>query len=210
MDKGTFIVVSAPSGAGKSSICQRFLQAYPEIKFSVSYTTRLPRPGEVNGKDYFFISREEFQDRRQKGDFAEWTENYGNLYGTSIRTMKEFLAKGTTILLDIEPRGAKKIKQNFRGGAFVFVLPPSREELLKRLEGRGHEASDSIRARYAQAESELQEISWYDYVIFNDDLDTAVNQLISIYIAQRCKRSALKAKIKQFMNKPFSKNSLVK
>ncbi len=201
MDKGTFIVVSAPSGTGKSSICHRLLQAYPEIEFSVSYTTRLPRPGEVNGKDYFFISREEFRKRRKQGDFAEWAENYGNLYGTSIRTMKESLAKGTTILLDIEPRGAKKIKENFRGGAFVFILPPSREELLKRLEGRGHESADVIRARYAQAESELKEISWYDYVIFNDDLETAVHQLISIYIAQRCKRSKLQTKIKKFMNK---------
>jgi len=201
MDKGTFIVVSAPSGTGKSSICQRLLQACPEIKFSVSYTTRGPRPGEVNGKDYFFISREEFQERRRQGDFAEWAENYGNLYGTSLTTMREFLAKGTTVLLDIEPRGAKEIKQKFRGGTFVFVLPPSREELLKRLKGRGHESSDVILARYDRAESELKEISWYDYVIFNDDLEMAANQLISIYIAQRCKRNNVRTKIKAFMNK---------
>jgi len=201
MDKGTFIVVSAPSGTGKSSICQRLLQAYPEIKFSVSSTTRLPRPGEVQGKDYFFISREEFQKRITHGEFAEWAENYGNLYGTSLKTMKEFLAKGGHLLLDIEPRGAKKIKQKFRGGIFVFVLPPSRAELLKRLEGRGHDAAEIIRARYVQAEKELKEISWYDYVIFNDDLETAVQQLISIYIAQRCRRSNLQTKIKQFMNK---------
>lgn len=199
MGKGSFIVVSAPSGTGKSSICQRLLRSYPEIKFSVSYTTRLPRPGEVNGKDYFFISREEFQKRIEQDEFAEWAESYGNLYGTSLKTMKELLAKGGELLLDIEPRGAKIIKQKFRGGLFVFVLPPSREELLKRLKGRGHEASDVIQARYAQAESELKEISWYDYVIFNDDLETAVRQLISIYIAQRCKRNNLQDKIKQFM-----------
>ena len=201
MDKGIFIVVSAPSGTGKSSICQRFLQACPEIRFSVSYTTRLPRPGEVNGKDYFFISREEFQKRIDQGEFAEWVENYRNLYGTSMKTMKEYLAKGENILLDIEPRGAKKIKQKFRKGIFVFILPPSREDLLHRLKGRGHESSDIIQTRYAQAERELKEISWYDYVIFNDDLETAVNQLISIYIAQRCKRNNIKTKIKKFMNK---------
>ena len=200
MDRGTFIVVSAPSGTGKSSICQRLLEACPEIKFSVSYTTRLPRPGEVHGKDYFFITREEFQERIEQGDFAEWAENYGNLYGTSIRAIKEFLAKGNTVLLDIEPRGAKKIKQRFRKGTFVFILPPSREELLNRLEGRGHESGDIIRARYAQADSELKEIFWYDYVIFNDNLETAVKQLISIYIAQGCKMSNLRAKIKQFIN----------
>ncbi len=201
MDRGTFIVVSAPSGAGKSSICRRLLQAHPEIRFSVSCTTRSPRPGEIDGQDYFFLSPEEFQKRIEQGDFAEWEENFGNLYGTSMQAMKESLAAGATILLDIEPRGAKKIKKKFRGGVFVFILPPSQEELLKRLEGRGHEPPDVIQARYAEAERELQEIFWYDYVIFNDDLETAVNQLISIYIAQKCKISNLKKKIKQFMQK---------
>jgi len=201
MDRGTFIVVSAPSGAGKSSICRRLLQVHPEIRFSVSCTTRSPRPGEIDGQDYFFLSPEEFQKRIEQGDFAEWEENFGNLYGTSMRAMKESLADGSTILLDIEPRGARKIKQKFRGGVFVFILPPSQEELLKRLEGRGHESPEVIQARYAEAERELQEIFWYDYVIFNDDLETAVNQLISIYIAQKCKISNLKKKIKQFMQK---------
>ncbi|MEN6375482.1 MAG: guanylate kinase [Smithella sp.] len=201
MDKGTFIVVSAPSGAGKSSICRRLLQAHPEIRFSVSCTTRPPRPGEIDGQDYFFLSPEEFQKRIEQGDFAEWEENFGNLYGTSIKTMRDSLANGFTVLLDIEPRGAKVIKQKFRGGTFVFVLPPSRQELVKRLEDRGHETADVIQARFAEAERELKEISWYDYVIFNDDLETAVNQLISIYIAQKCKKSNLKTKIKQFMKK---------
>jgi guanylate kinase len=105
MTRGSFIVVSAPSGTGKSSICQRLLQACPELKFSVSYTTRLPRPAEVNGKDYFFISREEFQQRKEQGDFAEWAENYGNLYGTSLETIKKSLEMGGDLLLDIEPRG---------------------------------------------------------------------------------------------------------
>jgi guanylate kinase len=199
MVRGSFIVVSAPSGAGKSSICQRLLQACPEIEFSVSYTTRKPRPEEIDGKDYFFISREEFQKRIEQGEFAEWAENYGNLYGTSLTTMKRKLAQGNDLLLDIEPRGAKKIKQQFRGGIFIFVLPPSKEELLKRLEGRGHETSDVIAARFAQAESELKEILWYDYVIFNDDLYTAANQLISIYIAQKCRRNRLRSKISQYM-----------
>jgi guanylate kinase len=199
MDRGSFIVVSAPSGTGKSSLCQRVIQALPEIVFSVSYTTRHPRPDEVNGQNYFFISREEFQRRITQGEFAEWSENYGNLYGTSLKTMKDVLAGGGDLLLDIEPRGAKKIKQKFRGGVFVFVLPPSREELLKRLAGRGHETDEAIAARYAQAENELKEIAWYDYVIFNDDLDKAVNQLIAIYIAQRCRRSRLQNKIRLFM-----------
>jgi guanylate kinase len=201
MAKGLFIVVSAPSGAGKSSICQRFMQACPEMKFSVSYTSRSPRPTEVNGKDYYFISREEFQARIDQGEFVEWIENYGHLYGSSRKNMEEFLHDGQDLLLDIEPRGAKKIKQNFKGGIYVFVLPPSRAELLKRLEGRGCETGDVIQNRYDQAESELKEISWYDYVIFNKDLETAVNQLISIYVAQKCKRSRLQGEINEFIKK---------
>ena len=201
MAKGLFIVVSAPSGTGKSSICQRFMQACPEMKFSVSYTSRSPRPTEVNGKDYYFISREEFQARIDQGEFVEWIENYGHLYGSSRKNMEEFLHDGQDLLLDIEPRGAKKIKQNFKGGIYIFVLPPSRAELLKRLEGRGCETGDVIQNRYDQAESELKEISWYDYVIFNKDLETAVNQLISIYVAQKCKRSRLQTEIKQVIKK---------
>jgi guanylate kinase len=201
MVRGLFIVVSAPSGTGKSSICQRFMQACPEIKFSVSYTSRPPRPNEVNGKDYYFISREEFQARIAQGEFVEWVENYGNLYGSSRKTMEAFLHDGHDLLLDIEPRGARKIKQNFKGGIYVFVLPPSHAELLNRLEGRGCETDEVIQNRFEQAEGELKEVSWYDYVIFNKDLDTAVNQLISVYVAQKCKRSRLQDEIKQVINK---------
>jgi len=198
MAKGLFIVVSAPSGAGKSSLCQRLMQACPEIKFSVSYTSRTPRPNEINGKDYYFISREEFQERIDRGEFIEWVENYGNLYGSSRKAMEEFIRDDSDLLLDIEPRGAKKVKKEFKGGIYVFILPPSRLELLKRLEKRGHETDEVIQKRFEQADSELKEISWYDYVIFNKDLETAVNQLISIYTAEKCKRSRLQNEIKKF------------
>ena len=200
-EKGLFIVVSAPSGAGKSSICQRLLQACPELKFSVSYTSRPPRPNEINGKDYYFISRDEFRRRIDQNEFVEWIENYGHLYGTSIKVMEDFFEKDNDLLLDIEPRGAKKVKQKFKKGIFVFVLPPSRVELLKRLEKRGHETGEAIKTRFAQAESELKEISWYDYVIFNEDLETAASQLIAIYVAEKCKRSRLKDKIKKYIKK---------
>jgi guanylate kinase len=199
--KGLFIVVSAPSGAGKSSICQRLLQVCPELKFSVSYTSREPRPNEINGKDYYFISRDEFQRRIDQNEFVEWIENYGHLYGTSIKTMEDFFEKGNDLVLDIEPRGAKKVKQKFKKGIFVFVLPPSRVELLKRLEKRGHETDEAIKTRFAQAESELKEISWYDYVIFNEALETAASQLIAIYVAEKCKRNRLKDKIKEYTKK---------
>ncbi len=201
MTRGLFIVVSAPSGTGKSTICQKLLQACPEIKFSVSYTSRPPRPNEVNGKDYHFISRQEFQSRIDQGEFVEWVENYGNLYGSSRKIMESILHNGQDLLLDIEPRGAKNIKQKFRGGVYVFVLPPSRDELLRRLEGRGCETGKVIKDRFDQAESELKEISWYDYIIFNKDLETAADQLISIYKAEKCKRRRLRSEIKKFIKK---------
>jgi guanylate kinase len=177
------------------------LQVCPELKFSVSYTSREPRPNEINGKDYYFISRDEFQRRIDQNEFVEWIENYGHLYGTSIKTMEDFFEKGNDLVLDIEPRGAKKVKQKFKKGIFVFVLPPSRVELLKRLEKRGHETDEAIKTRFAQAESELKEISWYDYVIFNEALETAASQLIAIYVAEKCKRNRLKDKIKEYTKK---------
>jgi len=201
MAKGIFIVVSAPSGTGKSTICQKLLQACPELRFSVSYTSRPPRPNEVDGKDYHFISRQEFQSRIDDGEFVEWVENYGNLYGSSMKATKSFLHNGQDLLLDIEPRGAKNIKRKFRGGVYVFVLPPSRDELLKRLEGRDCETDKVIQDRFDQAEGELKEISWYDYIIINKDLETAVDQLISIYKAEKCKRTRLRSEIKKFIKK---------
>lgn len=198
MSKGLFIVVSAPSGSGKSSICQGLIQAYPEINFSVSYTSRPPRPNEINGKDYYFVSRNEFQKRIKQGRFVEWVENYGHFYGSSKDLIEEYMQNDKDLLLDIEPRGAKKIKQTFKGGIYVFVLPPSRLELLNRLEKRGHETKDVIQKRFKQAESEFREISWYDYVIFNKDLKQAINQLNSIYVAEKCKRSRLRNEIREF------------
>jgi guanylate kinase len=198
MSKGLFIVVSAPSGAGKSTICQGLIQACPGIKFSVSYTSRSPRPNEIDGKDYYFISRDEFREKIKRGEFIEWVESFGHLYGSSRKFIKDYVSDGVDLLLDIEPRGAKIIKEKLKGGIYVFVLPPSRLDLLKRLEKRGYDNDEAIQKRLKQAESELKEISWYDYVIFNKDLEKAINQLISIYTAEKCKRKRLSNEIREF------------
>lgn len=198
MDKGLIIVLSAPSGAGKSSICRKTLAACPMLEFSVSHTSRKPRPNEVAGKDYHFISREDFQRRINQGEFVEWVENYGNFYGTSIKSMNDVLNSGRDLLLDIEPRGARAIKKKFPDAVFVFVLPPSLKELLNRLEKRGHESPEAIKTRFAQAERELKEVLWYDYVIFNEDLETAIKQMIAIYRAEKCKINRLNGKIDRF------------
>jgi len=193
---GFYIVVSAPSGTGKTSILREVIKKYPNMLFSVSYTTRPPRPGEKEGKDYCFISEEDFRERIFRGEFAEWVENYGYLYGTHALTMKKYLEEGYDLILDIEPRGAKKLKEYYSGGVFVFILPPSLGELKKRLSRRGFESERMVDKRMYKALDELGEFVWYDYIILNDKLDTAVNALSSIYVAEKCKRERLENKIR--------------
>ena len=200
--EGLYIVVSAPSGTGKTSILRKVLKMCPNLLFSVSYTTRPRRPGEKDGKDYYFISEEAFKDKVDRGEFAEWEENYGYLYGTSSKTMKELLhllQKGFDIILDLDWRGAKTLKKNYPGGVFVFILPPSTGELEKRLLGRGVESKQNIDKRLAKALDEIKEIIWYDYLIFNDHLETAVDTLRSIYVAEKSKKERLAYKIKEFL-----------
>jgi guanylate kinase len=200
MGKGIFIVVSAPSGTGKSSICKSLLKSCPEIKFSVSHTSRAPRPGEIDGKDYFFVSRKEFQQKIQQGEFIEWVKNYGHFYGSSRSAVEKVLKAGQDLLFDVEPRGAKKIKESLRGGIYVFILPPSGEELLKRLRKRGCESEAVIQKRFKQAEREIKEISWYDYIIVNQDLKKAIQQLKAIYMAEKCRKKRLNREIKKIIN----------
>lgn len=197
-DQGLIFVVSAPSGTGKSTICRRLLAACPDLEFSVSHTSRPPRPGEADGRDYCFISRADFEERIALGEFVEWVENYGNLYGTSVKAIDAVLARGKDLLLDIEPRGARAIKERYPDAVFVFILPPSRDELLKRLEKRGHESAKVIQERFAQAERELREFLWYDYAVFNEDLEAAVLQTIAVYRAEKCKVSRLRGAIDLF------------
>jgi len=182
--RGLFIVLSAPSGTGKTSIRRIFLERYPEVQFSVSYTTRAPRPGEVDGKDYFFVTEAEFRQRIDRGEFAEWEENYGRYYGTSGKIMDSFLDQGRDMLLDIEMRGAKTLKKNYSGGIYVFVLPPSLAELKARLQKRG-ESEAEIGKRLNKVREEIGEAYGYDYVIFNDSLEKAVESLQAIYQAEK-------------------------
>ena len=200
--EGLYIVVSAPSGTGKTSILRKVLKMCPNLLFSVSYTTRPRRPGETDGKDYYFISDEAFRDKLAREEFVEWEENYGYLYGTSSKTMTELLdslQKGFDVVLDVDWRGAKKLKKNYPGGVFVFILPPSVVELERRLRGRGVESKENIDKRLAKALDEIKEIIWYDYVIFNDHLETAVDTLRSIYVAEKSKRKRLAYRIKEFL-----------
>jgi len=197
---GLFIVVSAPSGTGKTSICREILKLFPNIRFSVSYTTRKPRPNEVDGHDYYFISEKEFLDGIERGEFAEWTENYGHYYGTSKKTMAAFLEQGCDLILDIESAGAKTLKNHFGPGVFIFILPPSLDELKVRLRKRGSESDDALQKRLRNALNEIREIGLYDYIIFNDNLETAIDRFKSIYVAEKCRRERLQKRINDFFN----------
>ena len=171
---------------------------FPDVRFSVSSTTRRPRPGEVDGRDYHFISKEEFQERIGRGEFIEWVENYGQLYGTSRKTMDAFLEKGHDLILDIEPRGAKAIRGHYPRAVFILILPPSLAELKSRLAKRG-ESPAVMECRLRTALDEIREALWYDYVIFNERLDEAVDLFRALYIAEKSRRDRHAQRIAAFL-----------
>lgn len=183
--KGILYIISAPSGAGKSSICRELLDIFPELRHSVSSTTRGARPGEVDGQDYHFISREEFLLMIAAGDFAEWAEVHGNLYGTSLKTLQKCRDEGIDLILDIDCQGAAQLKENQVDGVTIFILPPSYMELRSRLEGRGSDSPAVIEQRLLNAVAEIAQAGWYDYIVVNDIFSRAVDDLKSIIVAER-------------------------
>jgi len=184
---GIIFIVSAPSGAGKTTLTRRVLRDYPEMYLSVSFTTRAPRSGETPDKDYHFVSEKHFRRMLDAGGFAEWAEVHGNLYGTPRRVLERQLRRGTDVLLDIDVQGARQIKQHFASAAAIFVLPPSLDELRRRLAGRGTDARKTIEQRWRHARHEIQEIQGYDYFIVNRDVKDAVKRLAAIIAAERLK-----------------------
>lgn len=187
--KGILYVISAPSGAGKSTLCRELLDIFPELRHSVSFTTRKPRVGEIEGKDYFFVSREEFMQMVADGGFAEWAEVHGNLYGTAIKTLRECRESGVDLILDIDCQGAAQLKSKQVQGVNIFILPPSFRELRHRLEGRNSDPPEVIAQRIENAVAEIRESRWYDYIVVNDVFSRAVEDLKSIIEAERCRVS---------------------
>lgn len=181
--EGLILIISAPSGAGKTTLCRELLKRYPSIRESISFTTRQPRPGEVHGKDYFFVSDGEFQRMIAEDAFAEWAEVHGNLYGTALHTLDEARNGGVDLVLDIDCQGARKLKEQFEGGNYIFILPPSMAELRRRLESRSSDTPEVIESRIVRAVEEIHEARWYDYIIINDRLETAFEELSAIVMA---------------------------
>ena len=185
--RGLLIVVSGASGTGKGTVCKKILDDMPEVAYSISATTRLPRPGEVDGKEYYFLSRDEFQAWIADGKFLEFADVYGNFYGTPLNKIEERLNRGEDILLEIDVQGALNVKRKCPDGIYIFLLPPSLEELKRRIEGRGTETPESLHRRLANAVAEIKIGLEYDYVIVNDSVDNAAAQIKSILAAERCK-----------------------
>lgn len=185
--KGSLFIVSAPSGAGKTTLCKKIISRVPNLKFSVSYTTRQPRPGEVNNKDYTFVSRKEFRSMIERDEFLEWAEVHGELYGTFKKRVQDSLLSGNDVILDIDTQGAMKLKKKIKEAVFIFILPPSFDILNERLEKRMTDSSKALKKRLERAIYEIKTYSKYDYVIINDIFKDAIRQLEAIIIAQRAK-----------------------
>ena len=186
------IILSAPSGGGKTTIARALLARRQDLDYSVSCTTRAPRPGEVSGRDYYFMSRAEFIAERERGAFAESAEVHGNLYGTRRAEVERVLAAGQHVVMDIDVQGAVQFQRAFPQAVTIFILPPSAEVLLERLRGRNTESAAQLAARLQSALQELQHVGEYEYVIVNDDLERAVASVESILDAEFVSRERVK------------------
>ena len=187
MKRGLLIVVSGASGTGKGTVCKKILSDLPEVAYSISATTRAPRPGEVDGKEYYFLSVEEFKSWIADGKFLEHAEVYGNFYGTPLNKIEERLNRGEDILLEIDVQGALNVKRKCPEGVYIFLLPPSLEELKRRIEGRGTETPESLARRMKNALAEINVGLEYDYVVVNDSVENAVEKIKAILTAERLK-----------------------
>tara|TARA_Y100000782_G_scaffold91182_1_gene99723 strand:+ start:1441 stop:2061 length:621 start_codon:yes stop_codon:yes gene_type:complete len=183
--RGNLFILSAPSGAGKSSLISALLNKHSDMKVSVSHTTRSPRPGEENGMHYHFVSVEEFKTLIDKNDFFEWAQVFDNYYGTSKKAIETQLDAGIDVFLDIDWQGAQQIRNLVDDVETIFILPPSKEELESRLNNRGQDSAEVIAGRMAKAQSETSHYNEYDYVVVNDDFDTALAEIETIVMAKR-------------------------
>jgi guanylate kinase len=188
---GLIFIISAPSGAGKTTLVRKVIRQLPGLRFSVSFTTRLPRPNEKEGEDYHFVSHSIFQNMVERNEFLEWAEVLGNRYGTPRPDLKELESEGVDLILDIDTQGAKKVMKEISQPVLIYLLPPSLKILTERLINRGVDSLEMVKFRLSNARRDMEEAYGYHYVIINDSIEDAVEKLKSIVIAERCRRGKL-------------------
>jgi len=185
--KGNLIVLSGPSGVGKGTICRELLKRCPELTYSISATTRKKRPGEIHGREYFFYSVDEFLQLARQGAFLEWARVFDNYYGTPREFVERITSEGKDCILEIDIQGALQVKREKPEGIFIFIAPPSKEELVRRITGRGTEDQAEIERRISQADGEMACLEEYDYLVINDEVPLAVARIQCIITAERCR-----------------------
>lgn len=191
------IVVSAPSGAGKTSLCGEAVRRIPDLVHSVSFTTRPARSHEVNGRDYYFVDKATFERMVESGDFAEWASVHGHLYGTSKRLLETRMAEGKDVILDVDVQGAAQLRRQYPEGVFVFILPPSWDMLEERLRARRSDAPEEIERRLKKAREEIKCFNEYEYVIINDVLERVIGDLCAIIVGERCRSFRLDPRVRE-------------
>ena len=191
-NRGVLIVISGPSGAGKGTICKELLDKHNNIYISVSATTRSPRAGEVDGINYYFLTKESFEEKVSQNGFLEYANVHGNFYGTPKVNVEKMLEEGKDVILEIDIQGALQVKENFSEGVFIFILQPSMEELKQRIIKRGSETEESLMTRFKNAYKEINYVSKYNYAVVNDTLDLAVSKVESIIAAEKCRVDRIK------------------
>lgn len=189
--RGLLFVVSAPSGAGKTTLCKELVALMPDLRHSVSYTTRKPRPGELHGREYFFVDEHLFQEMIQRNEFAEWAPVYGHFYGTPRSALTNMMDQGLDVLLEIDSQGAMQIKKRFEDAVYIYIMPPSLETLRLRLQNRAGDSPEEIQRRLQKAREEIWSYREYHYIVRNDDMKQALKELEAIVLAERIKTKRL-------------------
>ncbi|WP_343030006.1 guanylate kinase [Alkalibaculum sporogenes] len=200
-EKGLLIVISGPSGAGKGTVCKELLNNYDNLLVSISATTRDPRPGEVDGENYYFINKENFLDMIGNNQFLEYAKVYDNYYGTPSKQVLDLMDQGTDVILEIDIQGASQVRANYPEGIYIFVVPPSINELKKRITERGTENKTQMDKRLDCAYDEIRNANKYSYIVINDKVDIAAKQIAAIITAEKCRSVRLESKIEEIIGR---------